>query len=318
MATNALLKLPKYFDHNQFDALLNQERQLFNEIRGNPQDIVFDLSETEFISTLAVLLIAQISDNFIAGGHKCLVQYGKPKKESLTAWLFGVMGLVKDENDKEVQSYLDTFRVGIKRCHNGKESLDAVNKLIPIIRSEIKPSENVLRALNWALWEIVDNAGTHGYGTYDDMQSNYPRPVYFCAFSYKDVMIDIAILDSGQGIHKSFLTSGKEKYRNITNEDALKLSIQNSESGHPKGSPGFGLYGCAEMAKQSDGKLMIISGENKLIRSKESVDILSSSGYDGTMVSLRIPKQAAVNLESIFGKDSNIVLESIDDLFGSV
>lgn len=72
------------------------------------------------------------------------------------------------------------------------------------------------------------------------------------------------------------------------------------------------------MAKQSDGKLMIISGENKLIRSKESVDILASSGYDGTMVSLRIPKQAAVNLESIFGEDSNIVLESIDDLFGSV
>lgn len=318
MAIDPLLKLPKYFGHNQFDILLDQERQLFDAIRGNPQDIVFDLSETDFISTLGVLLIAHMSDNFIADGHKCFVQYGKPKKESLTAWLLGVMGLVKDENDKEMQAYLDTFRVGIKRCHNGKESLEAVNKLIPIIRAEIKPSEVVLRALNWALWEIVDNAGTHGYETYDDMQRNYSRPVYFCAFSYKDVMIDIAILDSGQGIHKSFLNSGKEKYKNITNEDALKLSIQNNESGHPKGSPGFGLYGCAEMAKQSDGRLMIISGENKLILSKEGVEILSSSKYGGTMVSLRIPKEAAINLESIFGKDGNIVLESIDDLFGSI
>lgn len=318
MATDAILKLPKYLDHNQFDALLDQGEQLSARIRDNPRDVVFDLSETDFISTLGVLLIAHISDNFIAENHKCFVQYGKPKKDSFVAWILGVMGVVKDENSQEVQEYLDTFRVKVRRCHNGKESLEAVNKLILIIRSDIKPSEPVLKALNWALWEIVDNAGTHGYATYDDMQKDYSHPVYFCAYSYKDTMLDIAILDSGQGIHNSFLRSGKDKYKNITNEEALKLSIQNNESGHQKGSPGFGLYGCAEMVKQSDGKLIIISGCNKLVLSKEKLDVVSSSKFDGTMVSLRLPKEGTINLENIFGKDSNVVLESIDDLFGSV
>ena len=109
------------------------------------------------------------------------------------------------------------------------------------------------KALNWALWELVGNAGLHGYQMYGKSDCNYPKPVYFCAFDYKD-FIDMAILDIGCGIHTSFLNSGKDKYKNITNAEALSLAIKESETGDPGGSTGFGLFGCAEIARKAKGK----------------------------------------------------------------
>jgi hypothetical protein len=311
-----VLKIPQYFNHNTFDTALNKQ-DIFDDIQKDPCHIIFDVSETKHISVLGLLLIAQIADRVMKSGYKCSVHYGKPKQESHMAWFARIMGLVNGNADEGIKEYLDSFRVEIQRCHNGKESLAAVNKLIPIIKREINPSESVLKALNWALWELVDNAGAHGYGIYDRFDINYINPVYFCAFDYKE-LIDIAIIDTGKGIHKSFLSSGKEKYKNILNEDALRLAIQDKESGHPKGSPGFGLFGCSEIAKQSKGELVIISGVNKLVLSKDCLNIVQSGNFDGTMVLLSIPQKLDLNLEKIFGKDSNIILESIDDLLGGV
>lgn len=77
---------------------------------------------------------------------------------------------------------------------------------------------------------------------------------------------------------------------------------------------GFGLFGCCEIAKHSKGELIIISGNNKLTCSGGNIEILPSSKFDGTMVSLSMPRDAIINLESIFGKTS-LVLDSVDSLF---
>ncbi|MFH1504261.1 MAG: hypothetical protein ABIH08_02570 [Candidatus Omnitrophota bacterium] len=129
---------------------------------------------------------------------------------------------------------------------------------------ELKPPEPLLKALNWALWELVGNAGLHGYNMYKKKNVDYPMPVYFCAFDYKK-FIGMAILDVGRGIQKSFLESGNDKYKGISNSDALALSIKDETTCDSQGSAGMGLFGCAEIAKQAKGELIIISGPNKLI-----------------------------------------------------
>lgn len=309
-----VIKIPTLFHHGHFDIILNHQI-LTAEIKDGAYHVVFDLSETDHISVLGLLLIRQIADYLTERKCRCSVYYGKPKQQSFMAWYSRIMGLVKSKDQQEVQEYLNDVRVEIHRCHNGKESLKAVNKLIPIIKSELKPSDSVLKALNWALWELIDNAGAHGYGVYNSFDVGYSRPVYFCAFNYKE-FIDIAILDTGRGIHKSFLLSGKDKYKKISNEEALELAIQDKESGHPHGSPGFGLFGCAEIAKQSKGAVVIISGNRKLVLSGNGKNVVPCGNFNGTMVLLSIPQKLEINLETIFGKDSNVVLESIDDLFG--
>jgi len=307
-----IIKLPKFFDYNNFDLILNQQESIWEEAKKDSKQLIFDVSATEYISILGILLITQIADS-IRDKCKCVIRYGKSKQASFMAGLMSIMGVVNNRLDKKIQEYLDNFRVPVQRCHNGGENLKAVNKVIPIIKNEFKPSEEVLKALNWALWELVDNAGMHAYDI-SEFNINYPHPLYFCAFDYKNT-IDIAILDMGKGIQASFLASGKEKYKNVSNEDALKLAIQNGETGNPKGSTGFGLFGCCEIAKQARGKLVIISGSHKLIVSEKSIQSFPCSKFNGTMVSLRIPREVVLNLEKIFG-ESNIILEPIEDLLG--
>ena len=319
MGIRHAIDIPKYFDYYQFSKFLVRLKDLCEELKNNPQntkqEAIFNLSQTEYISVLGILLIKHSSEILRLNNCECKVYYGKPKKDSLMAWFLRAMGVVKDESSDNLQAYLDTIRVKINVCLNAKESLKAVNKLIPIIKSDIKPSDTVLKALNWALWEIVDNAGVHGYRAMGSMETDYKKPVYFCAFSYKDD-IDIAVLDSGQGVYQSFVNSGKDKYKHIKNNEALALAIKDKESGHPEGSPGFGLFGCSEIARKANGKLVIISGDNTLILKGDKQAISSSCNFDGTMVSLTIPKNANIDLQSIFGEKSPIVIESTDDLVG--
>ncbi|MFA6170047.1 MAG: hypothetical protein WCW67_00900 [Candidatus Margulisiibacteriota bacterium] len=312
-----LIKIPSTLGHAEFDVLLEQQTGILLEgqHQGASEPLVFDFSENKSISVLGILFIAKMADKYKSVGYDCRVI---PPKEKKSRWLISIMNLIKsEEKPKEMQKYWDTFRVPILRCRNSKESLAAVNKLIPVIRNDMKPSDAVLKALNWALWEIVDNAGVHGYQMYESTGVDYSGTVYFCAASLGE-NIDIAIIDGGQGIHSSFRSSGKEKYHGITNEEALKLSTINSESGHPQGSPGFGLFGCSEIARAGKGQLLIVSGSNKLLLSEKGVIIGPSLEYMGTMVSLRINRNAAINLLEIFGETSLVVNESINELIGGI
>ncbi|MFH1441000.1 MAG: hypothetical protein ABIH18_03030 [Candidatus Omnitrophota bacterium] len=311
------IKIPKYFSHNTIDEVLKQREVLLLTEKCQPsEDVIFDLRDNVFVSILGILLIAELSD-FLQEDKKCKC-FVKTKKGSLQLLLPTIMGLVKRDNpNQEVENYLNQIRVPIQRCHNDKESLGAVNRLMPIIRQELNLPEPLLKALNWALWELVGNAGLHGYRMYAKKDCEYSKPVYFCAFDYKD-FIDIAILDVGCGIYNSFLKSGRDKYKNITNAEALSLSIKKSETGDPGGSTGFGLFGCAEIARKAKGKLVIISGVNKLIVSAQGEEVLSSGKFDGTMVLLSIPQKSAIDLADILGKRNISVVLSLDDLIGGI
>jgi len=309
-----VIKIPKYLTHNNFNIILGQYENILKEAKNGLKELIFDTSDTEYISILGILLIEWICDS-VNEKCKCLIHYGKPKKESFIASIMGIMGAVKRDNSQDIEKYLDDFRVPVQRCLDGNENLKAVNKVIHIIKKEFNPSGDILRALNWALWELVDNAGMHGYRI-SEFNQNYPSPVYFCAFDYKE-SVEIAILDSGQGIHRSFLSSGKKKYEGITNAEALQLSIRDKESGNPEGSTGFGLFGCSEIAKQSGGELVIISGNNKIVVSNKGAEVSPYSNFNGTMVSLSMPREAIINLKSIFG-EKGLIFDSLNDLFGGV
>ena len=150
------------------------------------------MTDTEYVSVLGVLLIVQVCDDFQQLGCKCFIRH---ITESSSSWFVRAMW-PNNEKTNEINKYLDAIRVRIRRCFNSDESQIAVDKLIPIIKAEFKPSDHVLKALNWALWEFVGNAGMHGYGIYDEAKAVYPKPVYFCAFDYKDT-IEVATMDVG-------------------------------------------------------------------------------------------------------------------------
>ncbi|MBF0595589.1 MAG: ATP-binding protein [Candidatus Omnitrophica bacterium] len=307
-------KIPVLIDHKQIDEILKQEDDLQSLFQKKEVEcVLFDFSDAAVLSASNVLLIKKMLYVLRGSGIKSIAEYGEDRGRK--QWFLETMRLARSsKKSSDAEAYLDTFRVPVESCISADDSLKAVNKLVPIIRSKYHPSEDILKAINWILWEIVDNAGNHGYRTMEFNQ-NYPQPVFFCAYAYND-FIDIAVLDMGQGIQQSFLTSGKEKYKSVTNEEALRLCIQDKESGHPKGSPGFGLYGCSEIVRQSGGRLDIISGPNRLLLNGRALTVDSCYNLSGTLVSIRIPAQFALDLKGIFGENSVIATEDIDSLFG--
>ena len=225
------------------------------------------------------------------------------------------MHLIQGYKDsQEIEAYLDSFRVPLQRCYQEKEIYEALDKkLIPVIRKKLKLPETVVKAVNWVLWEAIGNSIVHGYSM-RSYEGIFPHPIYFCAMSYEKY-IKIAILDLGCGIHNSL--SEMEQYKSVTNEEALKLAVQNGVSGNPEGSPGFGLFGSAEIARQSGGELVIISGTSKLILDENRLRVEKSSYYQGTMIELQLPAKINIDLKNIFGKDHIITTEDIDSLTGN-
>ena len=311
-----LIKFPQYFSYWTFDPFLDQVQALLPSLKSAPDDVLFDFSATEHVSELGLLLIAQTADNFRDLKCHCTVMYIADKEKN-SAWLLQIMHLIKgDKQSQEVEAYLDSFRVPIQRCYQEKDIYEALNKkLIPVIRKEFNPSASIVKAINWVLWEAIGNSIVHGYSL-RNYSGVFPYPIYFCAMSYEKY-IRIAILDLVQGIHTSLTSSGVEAYKNITNDEALGLAIQNGVSGNPDGSPGFGLYGSAEIARQSGGELVIISEKSKLILKEGELKIEPSSYYQGTLVQLQLPSSLNIDLTKIFGKDALIATEDIDTLTGN-
>ena len=307
------VKIPKLFDTSAINSFLGNRDEFLLKAQSTKK-VVLNFSETKYLSQLGTLVIARFVDELIQLNCSCSAYYGQEKSKSVIRWFLVTMGLINDKNVQD-QDYLKRIRVDVQRCFNSKESLVAVNKLMHIIRQEYQLSKSVLKAVNWAFWEAIDNAGLHGYRMYDKHNQNFSAPVYFSAFNYEKE-IEIAILDVGQGIRNSFISSGQMKYQNISNKDALELSIREHESGHPKGSPGFGLYGCAEIARETNGKLVIISGTNHLTVNKDTLVIDPYFNFNGTMLSLEASKQANIKLEKILGPQSVTVSENIEDLLG--
>jgi anti-sigma regulatory factor (Ser/Thr protein kinase) len=299
------IHIPEYFDHNAVDAVLKEADEIKSSPNKATEGIKFDFTKANFIAS-----------DFPE--YKCLAVYQKEKEKEHIPWMMKVMGITKADETGEINEFLDKFRVPIQRCFYSSDSLKAINeKLIPIVKEKYNPSKNVLKSLNWGLWEAIDNAGVHGYGQDPSAKIKvpYPKPVTFCAWAYKDE-IEIGILDSGQGIRNSFTNSGIGKYKCLSNTEALKIAIQKGETSNPENSMGFGLYGCAELARQSGGHLVIISTGNKLVLDDKGINIYDSYTYNGTIVSLCLSKKMDINLDSIFGKNSFMATEDFDDILG--
>jgi len=305
MATR-IIKFKRSFKDEDFDEFLKQYQEVSLSLDVDNNEVLYDLSLTEFVSSLGMLLLNYTSDCLKEKGCRCMVRFLGQKKVKLFTKIMGlIQPRTKDEEDFiKLFSSLLVPLVPIEKCHNSDECFAAVNKIAALIMGTHIVSENILRAILWALGEITVNAGLHGYESYTNPKGNYSKPVYCCAVNVISKYVDIAILDGGQGILNSLKSSGNPRYQHISNQEALKLCIQKDVTGDPNGSAGFGLFGCAEIVRGANGRMRIFSGSDMLIIKKDGIKEQSIENYSGTMISIEIPINSHIDLEKIFGKDS--------------
>jgi len=126
---------------------------------------------------------------------------------------------------------------------NIDESIDIFSRVMDMILSQLDVERTVLQAVEWALWEIMDNVSNH---------AESPVGGFVQATTYKAKnRIEFVVADSGIGIPESI---GISKH-----EVALQEAIGEGVTRDKEMNAGNGLYGSYQVASLSGGKFEIHS-----------------------------------------------------------
>jgi len=166
----------------------------------------------------------------------------------------------------------------------------------------------VLELLFYCLGEIMDNTLIHS-----GLESGWVSAQFYP----KKEEIMLTICDYGEGIHHSLTSQPENKYKDITERQALELCIQRGVT-NGKGL-GFGLFATSQFILKNSGELLLYSGSHYLTVKDGDYEIKSGSYWKGTVVSLKINTNIPVDYKSIMPADHTLPDDYqffIDKFFG--
>ncbi len=302
------VKLPKVFTSKNARVAIDSLSVLYNEsMKKEITNIYFDFSNCVEISPVGLLYIRMWKDELI--DRQKLTFYNKSTDDNKMQQYLRFMSLLPKRSEEKLVSK-EFFFYSIHSCNNINECSEAQREIISNVISRGKLKDSTYCSVDYMINELWDNAGVHGYACYQSPV--YPKPVYMCALEYPD-HYEISIGDRGQGIFSSL----QQKRPYIKRKDALLECIKDGVSGHPDGSPGFGLFCSSEFIKKGHGNLTIWSSECHLDVSSSANKIYNSDFKIGTLVNIKFDKTAEMPFEKILCDNHNII-DYIDETIGGM
>ncbi len=270
------------------------------------ESIIFDISRCTFLSAAAVVFLVMLRDEVADIGCRTFLRC--PRSSKVLQFLKATRAIEMGDSN----AYIDALRkytIELRRCMTYTDAANLIQGLTSWVRKHGGTQESTTAAADYLMNELVDNAGTHGYKCYT--RTAYPRPIYIAAYVYQQYF-EIAIADRGQGICKS-LKDKDVKYRKMKDDDVLRLAIDNGVSGHPTGSPGFGLYVTSEVVKGNRGILKIWSSRRLLEHSATITNTRRGYLRMGTLVGLRLDRTRESPIDAVINTGTVIERRSAKD-----
>ena len=147
--------------------------------------------------------------------------------------------------------------------------------VVKAMTSHFEIEVSVLQALSYCLYEIMDNVYIH---------SGKPLGTAITQYDDRAKLLRILIADDGMGIRKSLAEN--EKYKDITETEALQLCLKDSIT-DGKGM-GFGLYTTSRLVDNIGKEFILHSGRHKLIIKDGNTSIVENGFWQGTLIYLEI------------------------------
>ena len=145
------------------------------------------------------------------------------------------------------------------------------DSVIELILRQLETNRSALKAVEWSLWEIMDNAVRHA-------QSPVGGFVQATAFKQSN-RVEFVVADAGIGIAE---TMGIRSH-----SQALRVAIDEGRTSDPSKNAGNGLYGSYRIALLSRGQFEIHSINGRLFCDGEKEEVNSTDEkipYGGTSV----------------------------------
>ncbi len=156
------------------------------------------------------------------------------------------------------------------------QTLNEVYKqVLETLTSHFSIEVGVLQAINYCFYEILDNVHLH---------SGKPLGTALTHYDAEHSVLKVLVADDGMGIRASLAEN--EKYRNVTEQEALKLCLKDSVS-DGKGM-GFGLYATSRLVKNIGIKFILHSGHSKLVYQNGETKVIENGLWQGTIVYMEI------------------------------
>lgn len=156
------------------------------------------------------------------------------------------------------------------------QTLNAVYRdVVNAMTSHFEIEVSVLQALSYCLYEMMDNVHIHSGKPLGTAMTHYDN-------SHKTLRILIA--DDGMGIRESLAEN--DKYKDITEAEALKLCLEDTIT-DGKGM-GFGLYTTSRLVDSIGKEFILHSGTHKLIIKDGETSVIENGFWQGTLIYMEI------------------------------
>jgi anti-sigma regulatory factor (Ser/Thr protein kinase) len=156
------------------------------------------------------------------------------------------------------------------------QTLNSVYKdIISAMTSHFEIEVSVLQALSYCLYEMMDNIHIH---------SGKPLGTAMTCYDSNQKTLSILIADDGMGIKASL--SENEKYREITEPEALRICLEDRIT-DGKGM-GFGLYTTSKLVDRIGKEFILHSGRHLLIRKDGKESVTENGFWQGTLIYMAI------------------------------
>lgn len=177
------------------------------------------------------------------------------------------------------------------------QTLNAVYKdIVNAMTAHLDIEVSVLQALGYCLYEMMDNIHIH---------SGKPLGTAITYYDGARHTLYILIADDGMGIRASL--SENEKYKDVTEEDALRLCLQDRIT-DGKGM-GFGLYTTSRLVDSIGKEFVLHSGTHKLIRKDGEESVMENGLWQGTLIYMVIGTGEEIDPNQIVDHRTDVVEE---------
>lgn len=309
-----VVKLPAVFSTEHAKSTINQlQNDYTRSFSPTVSKVLFDFSDCTLISPVGLIYIQMWRDSLVERGKETFYRKSNKKTDSFLK----KMNLLPHAEEIEDADIEKNFFYQIHKCQSIEECSIAHGEIVSNVVQRDKINDATYCAVDYMINELWDNAGVHGYECYNS--NSYPKPVYICALE-EDSYYEVCIGDRGQGIYNS-LRKNNPNLQGCSKKESVLAAIKNGISGHPNGSPGFGLFSAAEFIRKGNGSLYLWSSGCHLVISAKDDRIYNSSMSAGTLVSFVIRKDAVLPFQEVLRTHSACdyrTQEYIEDVIGGL